>query len=287
MLDYLLNLSGKRIIVTGGGSGIGAETCRLFAALGAHVMIADLKIEAADAVAERLNGGTFRGRGVAQRLDVTDPASCKSCVEAAGRELGGVDVLFNCAGIVVPDGPDGATVDAFRRMWEVNTLGTFQMMDAVTPGMVAQGRGSIINMGSVAGEEAIYRRTAYCSSKGGVHLLTLGEAIRLAAHGVRVNAIAPGRVFTEMVKGYLMKSSDPATDFRRSCSTQASGVMALPHHIAKIAAFLASDMSEVMIGAVLDASNGWLAGYQGDMANMPPAFEPFREAVRNATGLDV
>lgn len=285
--DYtaMLGLSGKVALITGGASGIGRSTAHLFSFLGMSVMIADLNEEAGSSTAAGITEAG--GSAAAFKLDVRDAASCKAAVAATRERLGRFDVLFNSAGIVIPDDETGPTAEAVRKMFEVNTLGTFNMMSAAFGIFIDQNSGNVINMGSVAGEVAIRGRVGYCISKGGVHLATKAEALRVAQYNVRVNAIAPCRVYTEMVEGYLRASSDPAQMLRNVCSTQVSGVMAEPEDVANAAMFLASDLSRMMSGAILDLSNGWLAGHQGNPANLPPGFEAFRRKVAERTGLPV
>ncbi|MGE0717797.1 MAG: SDR family NAD(P)-dependent oxidoreductase [Alphaproteobacteria bacterium] len=199
-----MEIRGAAAIVTGGGSGLGAATARMLAAAGARVAVVDLRLEPAEAVARETGG-------IALAADVADAASGAAAVAAAAEKHGAARILVNCAGIapaqriVGRDGP--LSLDDFRRVIEVNLIGTFNMMRLAAAGMQglepnADGeRGIIVSTASVAAFEGQIGQAAYAASKGGVAALTLPAARELARSGIRVNTIAPGLFGTPMLLG--------------------------------------------------------------------------------------
>jgi NAD(P)-dependent dehydrogenase (short-subunit alcohol dehydrogenase family) len=199
-----MDVSGHAALVTGGGSGMGAETARHLAAAGAKVTVLDVAIDNARAVAEEIGGH-------AAACDVADANAAEAAVAAAREAHGPARILVNCAGIapaariVGRDGP--MPLDDFARVVEVNLIGTFNMMRLAAADMQALEplddgeRGVIVSTASVAAYEGQIGQAAYAASKGGVVSLTLPAARELARWGVRVLAIAPGLIATPMLMG--------------------------------------------------------------------------------------
>jgi NAD(P)-dependent dehydrogenase (short-subunit alcohol dehydrogenase family) len=197
-----MNIDGQAVIVTGGGSGLGAATAARLAADGARVAVLDLNAEAAQAVADRIGGLALVG-------DVADETAMAAAFGRARAAHGPVRVLVNCAGIangqrvVGRDGP--ASLAGFERVIRANLIGTFNMIRLAAAEMsvaepLADGeRGVIVSTASVAAFEGQIGQAAYSASKGGVAALTLPVARELAQHGIRVVAIAPGLFMTPMV----------------------------------------------------------------------------------------
>jgi 2-keto-3-deoxy-L-fuconate dehydrogenase len=178
-----MSFSGKRALVTGGGSGIGAAVARRLAAEGAEVIVADLSPAA---VADEL--------GVqAVVLDVRDE-------EQVADALADLDVLVNVAGIGSTTNAPETTLEVWENVFAVNARGTFLCCKHAIPGMAARGGGSIVNVASVAGLVGLRNRAAYCASKGAVISLTRALAVDHVADGIRVNAVAPGTVDSPWVR---------------------------------------------------------------------------------------
>jgi NAD(P)-dependent dehydrogenase (short-subunit alcohol dehydrogenase family) len=195
-------VSGQTAIVTGGGSGLGAATARALAAAGAKVAVLDIHAENARKVAAEIGGH-------AVTCDVADAQSGEAAVAAAREAQGAARILINCAGIgtaariVGRDGP--MPLDAFKRVIEVNLIGTFNMMRLAAAGMqtlepLEEGeRGIVISTASVAAYEGQVGQAAYAASKGGIVALTLPAAREFARFGIRVNTIAPGLFLTPLM----------------------------------------------------------------------------------------
>ena len=242
------NLTGKTIVVTGGASGIGYASSVDFARHGAIVTIADFNGESARLAANRINGR--HGRSIGIECDVADEASVAEMVRESIEISGKIDVLFNCAG--GGSGKDGAVtnldLDEFWRVVRVDLFGTLLCCRKIIPHMVAQGRGSIINMSSYRAIAGTAGADAYTAAKGGVLSLTRALAIQWARHGIRVNALAPGVVLTDRVAA-LIKPKDPI--YKKMLLGPCA-----PDDVAELAHFLASDASAQITGAILPIDSG-------------------------------
>jgi 2-keto-3-deoxy-L-fuconate dehydrogenase len=250
----VFSLAHKTALVTGAGSGIGLAIATALAEAGAEVWLADVNEAAGTAAAERLRAAGRAARFV--KLDVTRAAD----FAAAAAQVPAVDVLVANAGI----GAVGTllTTEAadFERLWAVNVLGVFHTLKTWLPGMVARGRGSVINLASTAGLEGLVDRFAYSATKHAVVGMTRCAALDHARTGVRINCLCPGRVETPWVKQRLQEYPDPAAAYREMSLTQAQGRMGRPEEIAAAALFLASDEASYVTGVALPVDGGWMAG---------------------------
>lgn len=251
-----MTLENKVAIVTGGAKGIGLATARRFAADGARVVIADVNEDAGSKAVEEV-GALGAVRFV--RCDVGDKADVESLVAGTVQSWGSIDVLFNNAGIV--HGADflDLTEADFDRVLRVNLKGAFLVAQAVARQMVKQieagGRpGAIVNMSSVNAVFAIANQVPYSISKGGISQLTKVMALSLAPHGIRVNAIGPGSIMTEMLASV---NSNPEA-LNRVLSRTPLGRIGDPSEIAAIAVFLASDEASYITGQTIYADGGRL-----------------------------
>ena len=200
----ILDYSGKRCVVTGGGDGIGLEMVTLFAKQGGEVFILDINLPSAEKQAARLRGEGFRVHAV--QCNVTS----KDSVEAAFAEIargGRVDVLCNNAGIGHVGNVLGTEVEDMERCFAVNVVGVMLCAKSAIKLMLADGKGgAILNTGSIASLRPIKDRIAYAASKGAVHTLTMALATDHVADGIRVNTICPGRIRTPFVDNFVAKN---------------------------------------------------------------------------------
>jgi NAD(P)-dependent dehydrogenase (short-subunit alcohol dehydrogenase family) len=232
-----MSFEGKRALVTGGGSGIGAAVARRLAADGAEVIVADLQPEA---VAKELGAQ-------AVVLDVRHEAEVEFV-------MGDLDVLVNCAGIGSTTSAPETTLEVWENVFAVNARGTFLCCKHAIPDMAARGGGSIVNIASVAGLVGLRNRAAYCASKGAVISLTRALAVDHVADGIRVNAVAPGTVDSPWVRR-LVEDVGESLDALRA--RQPLGRLGTPEEIADAVAYLAA--AEFVTGSVLVIDGGLTA----------------------------
>ena len=251
-------LSDRVCLVTGGGSGIGRETCLRFAREGALVAVADIDTDAAGETVRLVTAATGRADAArALALDVTDPDSCAEAVSRVVAVWGRIDVLFNNAGIAGVGTVEETSLELWERVMAVNVRGVFLVARAVLPVMVGAQRGSIINMSSTIAEIGLARRASYAASKGAVLALTRQMQADYAQHGIRVNALLPGTIHTPFVDRYLAESyDDPVAGLETLRKRQLTGDLGRPEDIAAAALFLASDESRFVLGTGLFVDGG-------------------------------
>ncbi len=241
-----MKLAGKIAIVTGAAQGLGLACATALAAEGATVVLADLK-------ADRLKAAAAGIGGEAVPTDVSDPAAVKALVDGVVARHGRVDVLVNNAGILISGDILTVSVEDFDQVLAVNLRGAFLVAQAVARAMVAAGtRGSIVNMSSINAVLANGGQLPYAVSKGGMRQLTTTMAMTLSGHGIRVNAIGPGTIDTEII-GPLM--ADEAAR-RMILSRTPLRRLGLPEEVAKVAVFLASDDSSYVTAQTIYVDGG-------------------------------
>ena len=250
----IFRLDGKTTLVTGAGSGIGEAIALCFAGQGAFVWVADSNEPRAIATADAIRAAG--GKADHGCVDVSDPAA----VLALASRLPTLDVLVNNAGIGHVGNLRETAASDLDRLYPVNVRGAFNCCKAFVPAMLANRRGSVINLASIGGIVAVRDRLAYTVSKFGVVGLTKSLALDHSHEGVRFNCICPGRVETPFVKGRLAEYPDPEKAYREMSSTQLNGRMARPEEIASAALYLAADESEMVTGSSLMIDGGWSAG---------------------------
>jgi len=250
----MFRLDQKNALVTGGGSGIGQAIAQLFARQGGLVWIVDRDTAAGKATVETIHASG--GAAEFAELDVSDPAAAL----ALAARLPVLDVLVNNAGIGHVGGLLHTTAADLDRIHGVNVRGTFNLCKAFVPAMLERGRGSVINLASIAGVIAVRDRLAYTVSKHAIVGLTRALALDHSHTGVRFNAICPGRVETPWVAARIAEYPDPAQAYRDMAATQLTGRMARPDEIAAAALYLAADESAMVTGSNLFVDGGWSAG---------------------------
>jgi NAD(P)-dependent dehydrogenase (short-subunit alcohol dehydrogenase family) len=244
-------LRGKRIIVTGAGSGIGRAIALRFAAEGARVVISDVDEEAAALVAAEAGGETL-----VRKTDVTSTSEVETLVQTSVEEWGGLDVMVNNAGIGVAGTTTVTTEEDYERVMDVCLRGTFLGMKHAIPAIRDSEGGSVINMSSVAALVGIADRAVYSAAKGAILAITRAAAIDHVEEGVRVNCIAPGTVDTPWIGRITAGYDDPEEARRNMQARQPHGRLVTPEEIAAMAAYLASDESASVIGACMVVDGG-------------------------------
>jgi len=251
-------LEGKRALITGGASGIGRATALLFACEGAAVAVADVDQARGQAVAQEiLRDG---GRAVFVRCDVTQAADCRQAVEQTVDELGGLDILFNNAGIIRRATVLETTEAEWDRVMAVNVKSIFLLSKHAIPFMARAGGGVIVNTASgwglVGGRNAI----SYCASKGAVVNMTRAMALDHGEQNIRVNCICPGDTDTPMLRNEARQLGEPDEQFLAEAAQRPLRRIGRPEDIARAALYLASDASSFVTGTALVVDGGGLAG---------------------------
>ena len=242
------------VVVTGGGSGIGAASVRGFYDEGASVLVVDANQANAEAVAAGINDPE---RVYAVGLDVTDRPAIDAAFAAAARKFGRLNVLVNSAGIRGV----GAVVDVEPELWErvhaVNLTGTLNTMQSFARALIAAKQpGAIVNVSSMAGIMGIPRRAPYVSSKHAVVGLTREMAMEVGTFGIRVNAVAPGTIRTPMTE-VMFKDPDEAARMR---AVHPIGREGRAEEVAAVIMFLASEDASFVTGTIVPVDGGWSAG---------------------------
>ncbi|MDO5288872.1 MAG: SDR family oxidoreductase [Pseudomonadota bacterium] len=242
-------LQGRSVIVTGGSQGIGAACARRFAREGCHVFIADVADAPGQALAAEL-GATY------VHCDVGDKAQVDALVAQAVQTHGRIDVLVNNAGIFKAADFLDVTEEDFDAVLRVNLRGAFLMAQAVAREMARAGSGSIVHMSSVNSVLAIPNIASYNVSKGGLNQLTRAMALALADKGVRVNAVGPGTIATELAAQAVLTSEQARQKIMMRTPLKRLGE---PGEVADVVAFLASDAASYITGEIIYVDGGRMA----------------------------
>jgi meso-butanediol dehydrogenase/(S,S)-butanediol dehydrogenase/diacetyl reductase len=239
---------GRTVVVTGAASGIGRATAIRFGSEGARVACLDVNEAGTQATVGTI--AASGGEATGYVCDISDPQQVRATTQRLTADLGDPSVLCNIAGVVAANALEDMAFEEWQRVIGVNLNGTFLMCQALMPALKRTG-GNIVNTGSRLGVQGRAFRSAYCASKGGVHLLTKALALEVAEHGVRVNAVLPGATRTGLMQSPA--ASDP---------TMAVGAanlplgMGEPEDVAATIAFIASDEARYMTGSIVAVDGG-------------------------------
>ncbi len=250
-LGVMGRFTGKVALITGAARGQGAAEAELFCREGARVMLADVLDEDGERQAEALRDAGCEARY--RHLDVTSPSDWHAAVSEAEAEFGSLDVLVNNAGIVRFDGVETSSDQEWADTLAVNQSGVFFGMRAAVPSMRRAGAGAIVNISSIFGVDAVPGYFAYQASKGAVVQMTRAAAVDLAPHGIRVNCVLPGLIFTDMTK------TEPEEMIAENIRMTPMGRGGEAEEVASGVLFLASDEASFVTGAVLPIDGGYAA----------------------------
>ncbi len=243
-----MRLEGKTAIVTGAGSGFGAGIARKFAAEGARVMVADINIEGAEAVAAEVGG-------IAQKVDVANGDSVAAMIKAAQKAFGQIDILVNNAGIThMPGALETISEEDFDRVLAVNAKSVYLTARELVPLMKAAKAGVILNVASTAGVSPRPNLNWYNASKGWMITATRTMAVELAPFGIRVNAINPVAGDTPLLKTFM--GEDTPEIRAKFLSTIPIGRFSTPEDMGNAAAFLCSDEASMITGVAMEVDGG-------------------------------
>lgn len=247
-------LQGKTAIITGAGTGIGRAIALAYAREGAQIALVGRRSEPLHDVAKQAGGSPLVLSG-----DVSQQSDIDRVLSAVKDRFGGLNVLVNNAGVLHIGTAEQITEEQWDQTFNVNVRGLWLLSRAVLPFMRAAGGGSIVNIASVLGINGARNRASYAPSKGAVILLTKCMAIDHGVENIRVNAICPSFVETDLTADVLRKAPDPAAVRRERVSVHPIGRLGQPDDIAGMAVYLASDESSWVTGAALAVDGGYLA----------------------------
>jgi NAD(P)-dependent dehydrogenase (short-subunit alcohol dehydrogenase family) len=253
-----LSMSGKRALITGGGSGIGKAISSRFARQGAHVVIVELDEASGAVCADEIRSAG--GLAEVAVCDVSNHHQVKEVVDNIQRQHGAVDILVNNAGVAHIGTAVSTSVEDFDKLYQINVRGAFNMMQAVLPRMLERGAGVILNMASVAASVGIPDRFAYSMTKGAIISMTYSVARDFVEKGIRCNSISPARVHTPFVDGFLKKNypGKESEMFEKLSATQPIGRMGQPDEIAGLALYLCSDEAAFITGCDYPVDGGFI-----------------------------
>ncbi len=248
-----LELAGKVALITGATSGIGRATALRFASAGARVAIVGRNKQQLNRVSKEITEGG--GDALSLRADVTDETVARRIVSRTIREFSTLDVVVNAAGHISNGTIESTTLDDWDAMMNVNLRAVFNLMREAVPHLSAR-QGSIVNVSSVTGLRAFPGVLAYCVSKAGLDQLTRCAALELAPKGVRVNAVNPGVVVTEIHKRGGMSEEAYSAFLEHSRSTHPIGRVGSPEEVAELILYLASERAAWITGATYSIDGG-------------------------------
>lgn len=254
-MSELFDLTGKCALVVGAAGGIGTQLSKALAREGAHVAVADLTVEGLETLVGEIEALGVKAQSFT--CDVSDPDSVQEMVDAVHGAFGRIDILVNCAGISISYRSEDIYIESWRKVMGVNLDGTFYTCRAVGKKMIEQGYGKIINISSGFGDAAptntLWPLAPYCTSKGGVKMLTKELGVEWAPYGITVNAIAPGWFESNLAhrsiqNPKLQEQIDLVNPMRR---------IGKPGELDGACILLASDASSYMTGQTIHVDGGW------------------------------
>ncbi len=252
------DLAGKRALITGGASGVGRATALLFARQGAAVSVVDIDQAGGQAVVQAiLEAG---GRAVFLRCDVAVAADCRRAVQQTVDRLGGLDILFNNAGIIRRATVLGTTEEEWDRVMAVNVKSIFLLSRYAIPVMAQAGGGVIVNTASGWGLVGGRNAVSYCASKGAVVNMTRAMALDHGEQNIRVNSVCPGDIDTPMLQSEAQQLDQSPEQFLAQAADRPLMRVGRPEDIAQAVLYLASDASSFVTGSTLVVDGGGLAG---------------------------
>ena len=245
----------KRILISGGTSGIGLAAAKLFLQAGAKVALMGRSEQRGEAALQELEAGD---RAIFVQGDVSRLADCRQALQQVIDKWAGLDVLVNSAGIYVEGAIEDMTEEEIAKVLDINVKGTYYLSQAAVP-YLKESRGNLVNVASDAGVHGNYYCSLYCASKGAVVMFTKALALELAGFGVRVNAIAPGDILTPLTEAQLQASPNREDALREMASVYPLGRIGTAEEAAAAIKFLASPEAAFITGTILTVDGGLTA----------------------------
>lgn len=251
-------LAGKRAIVTGGASGIGRATARLFAGEGASIAILDLDEERGRALTEEID--SLFGRALFVATDVSKASDCAHAMERVVERFGGIDILVNNAGIIRRTNALTTTEAEWDRVMEINVKSVFLLSKLAIPLMIEAGGGAVVNIGSGWGLTGGRDALSYCASKAAVINMTRAMALDHGRQNIRVNCVCPGDTDTSMLREEAHQLGQTEEVFRLEAADRPLNRIGSPEDVAQAVLYLVGDASSFVTGTTLVVDGGGLAG---------------------------
>ena len=248
-------MSNKVMIVSGGASGLGLAAAEKFAKNGYNVVLIDINEEKGKKAEAKIKG--MGVDAVFCKCDISNKEEVQKAAKVTKDKFGRADVLINNAGLEVRGSILQCEEDDWTRLYDINLKGIFYMSNAFAPMMLAQGKGAIVNTGSILGYRTVGERAAYSSSKGAIDTLTRSMAFDLAQNNIRVNCVVPGAIDTPLLRGSINDSPNPAETEKFLGSKSVFGRMGTSEEVANVMYFLASDEASFVTGAAYFVDGGW------------------------------
>lgn len=245
----------KRILISGGTSGIGLAAAKLFLQAGAKVALMGRSEQRGEAALQKLGAGD---RAIFVQGDVSRLADCRQALQQVIEKWAGLDVLVNSAGIYVEGAIEDMTEAEIANVLDINVKGTYYLSQAAVP-YLKESRGNLVNVASDAGVHGNYYCSLYCASKGAVVMFTKALALELAGFGVRVNAIAPGDILTPLTEAQLQASPNREDALQEMASVYPLGRIGTAEEAASAIKFLASPAAAFITGTILTVDGGLTA----------------------------
>lgn len=243
------------MIVSGGASGLGLAAAEKFAKNGYNIVLLDINEEKGKLAEQKIKA--LGVDAIFSYCDISDKALVQKAVQLTKERFGRADVLINNAGLEVRGSITQCSEDDWDRLYDINLKGMYYMTNAFAPMMIEQGKGAIVNTGSILGYRTVGERAAYSSSKGAIDTLTRSMAYDLAQNNIRVNCVVPGAIDTPLLRGSINDSPDPAETEKFLGSKSVFGRMGTSEEVANVMYFLASDEASFVTGAAYFVDGGW------------------------------
>ncbi len=248
-------MSDKVLVVSGASSGLGLASAIKFAKQGYAIGLIDIDEVKGKKAEEKIQ--SLGRKGVFCKCDISDKSQVEAALEKISKELGRVDVLHNNAGIEVRGSILDCTEEDWTKLYDVNLKGMYYMSRAFVPLIMEQGKGAVVNTGSILGFRSVPERAAYSSSKGAIDTLTRSMAMDLAEKNIRVNCVVPGAIDTPLLRGSINDSPDPEETEGILNGKSVFNRMGTAMEVANVVYFLASDEASFVTGATYFVDGGW------------------------------
>ncbi|SEK92831.1 SDR family NAD(P)-dependent oxidoreductase [Parapedobacter koreensis] len=248
-------MSEKVMIVSGGASGLGLAAAIKFAQQGYDIVLVDIDKQKGEKAAEQIQ--KMGRQALFCECNIADGLRIREVAQQTKEQFGRADALINNAGLELRGSILQCTEEEWERTYAINLKGIYHMANAFVPMMIEQGKGAVINTGSILGFRTVPERAAYSSSKGAIDTLTRSMALDLAPHHIRVNCVAPGAIDTPLLRGSINDSPDPAATEKILGSKSVFNRMGTAEEVANVMYFLASDEASFVTGATYFVDGGW------------------------------